>query len=167
MPSNHLILCLPLLLLPSISSIIKVFIISWFFTTGGHWSFSFSISLSNECSGLIFFRTDWFDLLAVQGIFKSLHQHQSSKISILQHSAFFMIQLSQLQYVTTGKTIALTVWNIVSKVMSLLSGTLSMFVMAFLPRSKCLLISWPQSPSMVILEPRKNFPLYWSLGEDG
>ena len=118
MPSNHLILCFPLLLLPSIFSIIRVFIISWFFTTGGHWSFSFSISLSNECSGLIFFRTDWFDLLAVQGTLKSLLQHHSLKASVLQCSAFFMVQLSH-PYMTTGKTMALIMWIFISRVMSL------------------------------------------------
>ena len=109
----------------------------------------------HENSGLISFRIDWFDLLAVQGIFKSLFQHHSSKASILRHSAFFMVQLSQ-PYVTSEKTIALIIWTFVGKVMSLLFNTLSRFVIAFLPRSKCLLISWLQSPSTVILEPKKR-----------
>ena len=119
-----------------------------------YWSFSFSISLSNEYSGLISFRTDWFHLLAVQGTLKSLLQHQSSKASILQHSAFFIVQLSH-PYMTTGKTIALTRWSFVGKVMSLLCNMLSRLVKTFLPRSKRLLISWLQSPSAVILEPPK------------
>ena len=119
-----------------------------------YWSFSFSISPSNEYSGLISFRTDWLDLLAVQGTLKSLLQHHSSKASILHHSAFFMVQLSH-PYMTTGKTIALTRWTFVSKVMSLLFNMLPRLVMVFLPRSKCLLISWLQSPSAVILEPKK------------
>ena len=119
-----------------------------------YWSFRFNISPTPDYSGLIFFRTDWFDLLAVPEILKSLHQHQSLKISILRRSAFFMIQLSQLQYMTTGKTIALTLCSIVSKVMSLLSSTLSMFAMAFLPRSMCLLISWLRLLSTVFLEPK-------------
>ena len=113
---------------------------------------SFSIRPSNEFSGLISFRIDWFDLLAVQGTLKSLLQHYSSKALVLWHSAFFMVQLSH-PYMTTGKTIALTLWTFVSRAMSLLFNTLSMFVIAFLPRSKCLLISWLQSPSAVILEP--------------
>ena len=119
-----------------------------------YWSFSFSISPSNEYSGLISFRTDWFDLLAVQGTLKSLLQHHILKASILQHLAFFMVQLSHL-YMTTGKTIALTLRTFVSKVMSLLCNMLSRFVIAFLPRSKHLLISWLQSQSIVILEPPK------------
>ena len=119
-----------------------------------YWSFSFSISPSNEYSGLISFRIDWLDLLAVQGTLKSLLQHHSSKASILQCSAFFIVQLSD-PYVTTGETIALTRWTFVSKVMSLLFNMLSRLVITFLPRSKHLLISWPQSPSAVILEPRK------------
>ena len=124
-----------------------------------YWSFSFSISRSNEYSGLISFRMDWFDL-AVQGTLKSLLQHHSSKESILQHSAFFMVQLSH-PYTTTGKTIALSGWTFVGKVMSLLLNILSRFVKTFLPRSKHLLISWLQSPSTVILEPKKIkvFPL--------
>ena len=128
-----------------------------------HWSFSFSISPSNEYSGLISFRIDWLDLLAVQGTLKSLLQHYSSKASILQCSAFFMVQLSH-PYMTTGKTIALTRQAFVGKVVSLLFNMLSRLVIAFLPRSKRLLISWLQSPSAVILEPPKNslslFPLF-------
>ena len=156
MPSNHLILCHPLLLLPSIFPSIRVFssesvlLIRW----PKHWSFSFSISPSNEYSGLISFRIDWFELLAVQGTLKSLLQHHNSKASILWHSAFFIVQLSH-PYMTTGKTIALTRWTFVGKVMSLLSNMLSMFVIDFLPRSKCLLISRLQSPSGVILELKK------------
>ena len=119
-----------------------------------HWSFSFSISPSNEYSGLISFRIDWLDLLAVQGTLKSLLQHYSSKASILQCSAFFIVQLSHL-YMTTGKTITFTRWTFVGKVMSLLFNMLSRFVIAFLSRSKCLFISWLQSPSAVILEPKK------------
>ena len=119
-----------------------------------YWSFSFSISPSNEYSGLISFRMDWLDLLAVQGTLKSLLQHHTSKASIHWHSAFFIVQLSH-PYVTTGKTIALTRWTFVGKAMSLLFNMLSMLVITFLPRSKCLLISCLQSPSTVILEPRK------------
>ena len=164
MPSDHLILCHPLLLLPSIFPSIRVFsnesvlCIRW----PKYWSFSFSISPSNEYSGLISFKIDWFDLPAVQGTLRSLLQHHSSKASIVRLSAFFMVQLSHL-YMTTGKTIALTIWPFVSKVMSLLFNTLSSFVIAFLPRSKHLLISWMQSPSAVILEPKKIkslFPLF-------
>ena len=146
MPSNHLILCLPLLFLPSIFPSIRAFSIEsvlhikW----PKYWSFSFSISPSNEYSGLISFRMDWLDLLAVQGTLKSLLPHHSSKASILQHSAFFIVQLSH-SYMTTGKTIALTRWTFVSKVMSLLFNMLSSLVIAFLPRSKNLLISWLQS----------------------
>ena len=142
MSSNHLILCCPLLLLPSIFPSIRVFSsesvlhIRW----PKDWSFSFSISPSNEYSGLISFRTDWLDLLCVQGTLKSLLQHHSSKASILQHSAFFIVQLSY-PYMTTGKTIALTRRTFVGKVMSLLLNMLSRLVTAFLPRSKCLLIS--------------------------
>ena len=153
---NHLILCRPLLLLPSIFPSIRVFSnesvlpIRW----PKYWSFSFSISLSNEYAGLISFRMDLLDLLAVQGALKSLLQHHSSKSSVLQHSAFFIVQLSHL-YVTTGKTIALTRWTFVAKVKSLLFNTLSRLIITFLPRSKCLLISWLQSPSAVILEPKK------------
>ena len=118
-----------------------------------YWSFSLSVSPSNEYSGLISFRIDWFDLLAVQGTLKSLLQHHSSKASILWHSAFFMVQLSHL-YITTGK-IALTRWTFVGKVLSLLFNMLSRLVIGFLPRSKCLLVSWLQSPSAVILELKK------------
>ena len=154
MPSSHLILCCPLLLPLSIFPSIRVFSnesplhIRW----PKYWSFSFSISPSNEHPGLISFRMDWLDLLAAQGTLKSLLQNHSSKVSILQHSAFFTVQLS---YMTTGKTIALTRRTFVGKVMSLLSNTLSRLVITFLPRSKCLLISWLQSPSAVILEPKK------------
>ena len=154
MPSNHLILCHPLLFLPSIFPSIRVFsnesvlCIRW----PKYWSFS--ISPSNEYSELISFRINCLDLLAVQGTLKSLLQHHSSKASILQHSAFFTVQLSHL-YMTTGKTTALTRQTFVGKVMSLLFNMLSMLVMAFLPRSKCHLISWLQSPSAVILEPKK------------
>jgi len=156
MPSNRLILCHPLLLLPSIFpsnrgfSNESVLQIRW----PKYWSFSFSISPSNEYSGLISFRMDWLDLLAVQGALKSLLQHPSSKASILQCSAFFVVQLSH-PYMTTGKAIALTIWTFISKVISLLLNTLSRFVIAFLPRSKHLLISWLQSPSAMILEPKK------------
>ena len=154
MPSNHLILCHPLSLPPSIFPCIRVFSnesvlhIRW----PKHWSFSFSISPSNEYSGLITFRMDWLDLLAVQGTLKSLLQHHSSKPSILRGSAFFTVQLLH-PYITTGKTIPLTRWTFVGKVMSLLFTMLSRLVIAFLPRSKHLLISWLQSPSAVILEP--------------
>ena len=143
MPSNHLVLCRPLLLLPSVFPSIRVFSndsavhIRW----PKYSIFSFSISPSNEYSGLIFFRIGWFDLFAVQGTLKSLFQHHSSKVSILLCSAFFMVQLSHL-HMTTGKAIALTIWTFVCKVMSLFFNTLSRFVIAFLPRSKCLLISW-------------------------
>ena len=155
MPSNHLILCCPFLLPPSIFSTIRVFsnesvLIRW----PKSWSFSFSISPSNEYSGLISFRMDWLDLLAVQGTLESLLQYHSSKASVLLHSAFFIVQLSH-PYMTTGKTIALTRWTFVSKVMSLLLNMLSRLVIAFLPRSKRLLISLLQSPSVMILEPRK------------
>ena len=156
MPSNHLILCRPLLLLPSIFPSIRVF--SNKSVLRMRWpefqSFSFSISPSNEHPGLICFRMDWLDLLAVQGTLKSLLQHQSSKASILRRSAFFIVQMSH-PYMTTGKTIALTKWTFVGKVMSLLFNMLSKLVIAFLSRSKCFLISWLQSPSGVILEPKK------------
>ena len=161
MPSNHLILCHPLLS-PSIFPSIRVFsnesalLIRW----PKYWSFSFSINSSNEHPGLIFFRMDWLDLLTVQGTLKSLLQHHSSKASILQCSAFFIVQLSH-PYMTTGKTIALTRWTFVGKVMSLLSNMLSRLFIAFLPRSKYLFISWMQSPSAVILEPpKKSLPLF-------
>ena len=155
MPSNHLILCHSLLP-PSIFPRIRVFPsesvlpIRW----PKYWSFSFNISLSNEYSGLISFRMDWLDLLAVQGTLKSLLQHHSSEVSILQHSAFLTVQLSH-PYMTTRKTIALTRWTFVGKVTSLLFIMLSRLVIAFLPKSKRLLISWLQSPSAVILEPKK------------
>ena len=163
MPSNHLILCYPLLLLPSIFPSIRVFSkesvlhIRW----PKYWSFSFSISPSNAYSGLIFFRIDWFDLIAVQGTLKSLLQRHSSKASVLQCSSFLY---GPTPYMTTGKTIALTIWTFVGKVLSLLFR----LVIAFLPRSKCLLISWLQSPSAVILRAQENkvchcfhcFPVY-------
>ena len=157
MPSNHLILCRPLLLLPSIFPSIRVFSnesalrIRW----PKYWSFSFNISPSSEYSGLISFRIDWLDLLVVQGTLKSLLQHHSSKTSVLQCSALFIVQLSH-PYMTTGKTIVLTRWTFVDKVMSLLFNMLSRLVITFLPRSKRLLISWLQSPSGVTLEPPKN-----------
>ena len=155
-PSNHLILCHPLLLLPPIFPTIRVFSnesalrIMW----PKYWSFSFSISPSNEHPGLISFRIDWLDLLAVQGTLKSLLQHHTSKASIFRHSAFFTVQLSH-PYITTGKTIGLTRQTFVDKVMSLLFNMLSRLITTFLPRSKRLLISWLQSPSAVILEPKK------------
>ena len=151
MPSNHLILCHPLLLLPPIPPSIRVFSnestlrMSW----PKYWSFSFSIILSKDHPGLISFRMDWLDLLAVQGTLKSLLQHHSSEASVLQCSAFFTVQLSH-PYMTTGKTIALTRWTFVGKVMPLLFNMLSRLVITFLPRSKRLLISWLQSPSAVI-----------------
>ena len=156
MPSNHLILCHPLLLLPLIFPSIRVFSnesvlrIKWL----KYWSFSFNISPSNEYSELITFRMDWLDLLAVQETLKSLLQHQNSKALILQHSAFFIVHLSH-PYMITGKTIALIRWDFVGKVTSLLFNILSRLVITFLPRSKHLLISWLQSPSAVILEPKK------------
>ena len=173
-PSNHLILCHPLLLLPSIFPSIRVFSdesalrIRW----PKYWSFSFNISPSNEHPGLISFRMDWLDLLAVQGTLTSLLQHHGSKASILRLSAFFIVQLSH-PYMITGKTVGLTRQTFVGKVMSLLLNMLSRLVITFLPRSKRLLISWLQSPSTVILEPRKIvshcfhcFPIYlpWSDG---
>uniref|UniRef100_A0AC11DXF7 Uncharacterized protein n=1 Tax=Ovis aries TaxID=9940 RepID=A0AC11DXF7_SHEEP len=157
MPSRHLILGRPLLLLPPIPPSIRVFSsestlhMRW----PKYWSFSFSIFPSKEIPGPISFRMDWLDLLAVQGTLKSLLQHHSSKASILRCSAFFTVQLSH-PYMTTGKTIALTRWTLVSKVMSLLLNMLSRLVIAFLPRSKRLLISWLQSPSAVIWEPKKS-----------
>ena len=167
MPSSHLILCHPLLLLPPIPPSIRVFSnestlhMRW----SKYWSFSFSISPSKEHPGLISFRMDW-DLLAVQGTLKNLLQHHSSKASILQHSAFFTVQLSH-PYMTTGKTITLTRWTFVGKVMPLLFSMLSRFIITFCPRSECLLISWLQSPSAVILEPQKYsltaFPLFTHL----
>ena len=175
MPSSHLILCHPFLLLPPIHPSIRVFSnestlrIRW----PKYWSFSLSISPSNEHPGLISFRMDWLDLLAVQGSLKSLLQHHSSKTSILWRSAFFTVQLSH-PYMTTGKTIALIRWTFVGKIISLLFNMLSRLVITLLPRSKRLLISWLQSSSAVILEPSKNkiwhcfhcFPIYfpWSDG---
>ena len=168
MQSNHLILCHPFLLLSSVFPSIRVIsnesvlYIRW----PKYWSFSFSISPSNEFSELISSRTDWFDHLAIQGTLKTLLQTHSSKAPILQSSAFFTVQLLHPN-MTTGKTIALTRWTFVSKVMSLLFNMLSRLVIAFLPRSKHLLISWLQSPSAVILEPKKiksltfhRFPIY-------
>ena len=156
MPSNHLILCRPLLHPSSIFPSNRVFSNESTLCNRGprYWSFSFSISPSNEHSGLTSFRMDWLDLLAVQGTLKRLLQHYSSKASILWRSAFFIVQLSH-PYMTTGKTIALTRRTFVDKVMSLLFNILSGLVITFLPRSKCLLISWLQSPSAVILEPPK------------
>ena len=177
MASNHLVLCCPLLLQPSIFPSTRVFsnesalCINW----PKYWSFSFNISPSNEHPGLISFRMDWLVLLAVQGALKSLLPHHSSKASILRCSAFFIVQLSH-PYMTTGKTIALTRWTFVGKVVSVLLNMLSRLVRTFLPRSKCLLISSLQSPSVVILEPNNNnnkvnhsfycFPIYfpWSDG---
>ena len=174
MPSNHLILCHPLFLLPSVFPSIRVFSnelalpIRW----PKYWNFIFSISPSNEHYGLISFRIDWLDLFAVQGTLKSLLQHHGSKASILGHSTFLIVQLLHL-YKTTGKTTALTRRVFVGKVISLLLNMLSRLVIAFLPRSKHLLISWLQSPSAVILEPKKIvwhcfhcFPIYfpWSDG---
>ena len=155
MPSNHLILCYPLLLLPSIFPSIRDFSnesalrIRW----PKYWSFSFNISSSGEYSGPVSFRMDWLDLLAVQGTLKSLLQHHCSKASILLHSAFFIVQLSQ-SFMTIGKNIAVTRWTFAGKVMSLLFNMLSRLVITFLPRSKCLLISWLQSPCAVTLEPQ-------------
>ena len=156
MPSSHLILCPPLLLLPPILPSIRVFSnastlrMRW----PKFWSFSFNISPSNEHKGLMSFRIDWLDLFAVQGTLKSLLQHYSSKASIFQRLALFTVQLSH-SYMTTGKTIALTRQTFVGKLMSLLFNMLSRFIITFLPRSKCLLISWLQSPSAVILEPKR------------
>ena len=170
MPSSHLILCCPLLLLPPVPPSIRVFsnastlCMRW----PEYWSFSFSIIPSKEIPGLNSYRMDWLDLLTVQGTLKSLLQHHSSKASILQHSAFCTVQLSH-PYMTTGKTIALTRRTFVGKVMSLLFNMLSRLVITLLPRSRHLLISWLQSPSSVILEPPKNkvchcfhcFPIYF------
>ena len=156
MPCNHLIFCSLLLILPSIFPSNRVYStelvlhIRW----PKYWSFSFGMSPSNEYSGLISFRMDWLDLLAVQGTLKSLLQHHSSKTSILWHSAFLIVQFSH-PYMTTGKTIALTIWTFVSKAMSLLFNMLSRLVIDLLSRSKHLLISWLQSPFTVILEPKK------------
>ena len=174
MPSNHFILCPPFLLMPTIFLSIRGFSnesvlrIRW----PKYWSFNFNISPSSEYSGLIFFRMDWLDFLAVQGTLKSLLQHHSSKASIFWLSASFIVQLSY-PYMTTGKTIPLARWTFVGKVTSLLFNMQSTSVIAFLPRSKHLLISWLQSPSAVILEPRKiksacfhRFPIYLP-GSDG
>ena len=156
MPSNHLIFCHHLLLLPSIFPSMRVFsnesalLIRW----PKYWSFSFNVSPSNEHPALLSFRMDWLDLLAVQGTLKSLLQHHSSKASIFLQSAFFIVQISH-PYMTTGKAIALIRWTFVSKVMSLLFNMLSRLVITFLPRSKCLVISWLQSLSAVILEPKR------------
>ena len=161
MPPSHLNLCRPLLLLPPIPPSIRGFsnestlLMRW----PKYWCYSFSIIPSKEHPGLIYFRMDWLDLLAVQGTLKSLFQHHSSKVSILRHSAFFTVQLSH-PYVTTGKTIALTRRTFVGKVMSLLFNMLSRLVITFLPRSKRLLISWLLSPSAVILAPEKNKVCY-------
>ena len=174
MPSNHLILCCPLLLLPPVPPSIRVFSNESALHIRGpkYWSFSFSISPPNKQPGLTSFRMDWLDLLDVQGTLKSLLQHHSSKAPILRHLAFFTVWLSHL-YMTTGKTIALTRRTFVSKVMSLLLSMLSRLVIAFLPRSKHLLILWLQSPSAVILELKKIVchcfhcsPIYlpWSVG---
>ena len=154
MPSNHLILCRPLLLLPSIFPNIRVFSNESARLIRGpnYWSFSFNITPSKEHPLLISFRMDWLDLLAVQGTLKSLLQHHSSKASILRCSAFFIVQLSH-PYITTGKSIALTRWTFVGKVMSQHFNMLSRLVITFLPRSKCLFISWLQSPSAVIQSP--------------
>ena len=169
MPSKHLILCCPLLLLPQCFSASRSLTMCQLLASGGQ-SFSFSINPSNEYSMLISFRIDWFDLLAVQRTFKSLLQHHQLKASFLWHSAFFMVQLSH-PYMTKGKTIALTIRTFVGKAMSLLFNMLPRFVIDFLLRSKCHLILWLQSPSAVILEPPKNkvwhcFPIYfpWSDG---
>ena len=156
MLSSHLILCRHLFFLPPIPPSIRVFSnestlhMRW----PKYWGFSFSIIPSKDIPGLISFRMDWLDFLAVQGILKSLLQHHTSKASILRRLAFFTVELSY-PYMTTGKTIALTRWTFVGKVMSQLLNTLSRLVITFLPRSKCLLISWLQSPSAVILEPQK------------
>ena len=166
MPSNHLILCRPLLLPPVFPSI-RVFSNESVLRNSQpkYCSFSFSISPSNEYSGLIFFRIDWLDLLVVQGTLKSLLQHHSSKESIPLCLAFFIVQLSR-PFMTTGKIIALTRWTFVGKVMSLLINMLSRLVIAFLPRSKCLLVSWLHSPSAMILKPKKIvchcLPIYLS-----
>ena len=162
MSSNHLILCHPLLIIPSIFPRIRVFStgVSSLHQVAKHWSFRFSISSSNEYSGLISFRIDWLDLLAVQGTLKSLLQHHSSKASVLWCSAFFIVQTSH-PYMTTGKNMALNRWTFVGKAMSLLFNVLSRLVIAFLPRSKRLLISWLQSLTAVILEPQKNKIYHW------
>ena len=161
MPSTHLIFCCPLLLLPSIFPSIGVFSNEWALPINwpNYCSFSFNHQPSNEHSRLISFRMDWLALLALQGTLKSFLQHHSSQASVLRHSAFLIVQFSHL-YMTTGKTIALTRWTFIGKVMSLLFNMLSRLVIAFLPRNKCLLILWLQSPSAVILEPRKTLSLF-------
>ena len=162
MPSNNLIFCCPLLFFPSIFPSIRVFSSETAFHIKEPKYWSFSISPSNEYSGLIFCRINWLDLLAVQGTLKGLLQHHSSKASVLGCSAFFMVQLAH-PYMSTRKTIPLTVWTGVGQVMSLLLNMLSRFVIAFLPRSNHILISWFQSPSAVILEPKpcvSLFPLF-------
>ena len=174
MPSSHLILCRPLFLPPPIPPNIRVFSNESTFRMRWpkYWSFSFSISPSNEHPGLISYRMDWLDLLAVQGTLKSLLQYHSSKASIFWYSAFFTVQLSH-PYMTIGKTIALTRWTFVGKVMSLLFNMLSRLVIHFLPRSKCLLFSRLQSPSAVIWVPPQNkvshcshcFPIYLPWGD--
>ena len=155
MPSNHLIFCCPLLLLPSIFPSIRVFSIesALHMRWPKYWSFSFSISPSNDYPGLIF-RMDWLDLLAVQGTLKSFLQHHSSQASVLRCSSFFMVQFSH-PYMTSGKTIALTIWTFVGRVTSLVFNMLSSLVIGFLPKGKRLLISWLQSPSAMILDPKK------------
>ena len=162
MPSNHLILCYPLLLPPSVFPSISIFSSESVLCTrwSKYWSFSFNISPSNEHPGLISFRMDRLDLLAIQGTPKSLLQHHHSKASILWCSAFFIVQLSH-PYMTTGKTIALTRWTFVGKVMPLLFNVLSRLVITFLPRNKRLLISWLQSPSAVISEPKNKINKVW------
>ena len=163
-PSNHLILCHPLLLrLRFLAASGSLQMLTLCIRWPKYWNFSFRISPSNEYSGLISFRIDRFDLLTAQGVLKSLLEHHHSKGSILQHSAFFMVQLLHL-YMTTGKTIALTRWTFIGKLMPLLFNTPSKSVIAFLPKSKCVLISWLQSPSTLIWEPKKiksvTFPLF-------
>ena len=167
MPSSHLIVCRPLFLLPPISPSIRVFSneSTLRMRCPKYWSFSFNISPSNEHPGLISSRMDWLDLLAVQGTLKSLLQYHSSKASVLQGSAFFTVQLSH-PYMTTGKTIALTRWTFVGKVMSLLLNMLSRLVIIFLPRSKRLLISWLQSPSVVILVISSDFINFLNCGKN-
>ena len=156
MPFSHLILCRPLLLLPPIPPSIRVFSSESILCKRWpkYWSFSLSIGPSNEHPGLVSFRMDWLDLLAVQGTLKCFLQHHSSQVSVLQRSAFVTVQLSH-PYMTSAKTIALTGWTFVGKVMSLLFNMLSRLIITFLSRSKCLLISWLKSPSAVILEPKK------------
>ena len=164
--SKHLILCCPLFLLPSVFPRIRVFSneSAFHITWPKYWSFSFSISTSKVTPGLISFRIDWLDLLEVQGTLKSLLQHHSSKASILRCSAFFAVRLSH-PYMTTGKTIALTRWTLVGKVMSLLLNMLSRLLITFLPRSKRLLISWLQSPSVPLGHPKSLNITYWKTSQ--